>query len=315
MVRGLWRCRPGPDDPEPSGRRKQLVRRAGPRRSLLVSRWRFTVALRSVLKDSPVWAALLDAWRHGAVVAGSSAGAMVLGDPMVDPRGGALTLGLGLVGHLAVLPHYDTWSPEKAHRTVQLATGHLRIAAVDERTALIRDPDGRWRAAGAGTGRGVRRRQAGGSWKSGLSITSGFAAGSPLPQRLHPLPLNASVAFPSTVRARKSRRRDPGSEGARTSKFRGQTSRAGLSLPRSVDARRPAAVGAFGLTMPLPGPVPLNASVARSVHSSRQEGLSARSRERSCPVRAGFTGQTSRAGLTLPRSVDARRPAAVGAFG
>jgi cyanophycinase len=106
--------------------------------------------LRSVLKDSPVWTALVDAWREGAVVAGSSAGAMVLGDPMVDPRGGALTLGLGLVGHLAVLPHYDTWSPEKAHRTVQLATGHLRIAAVDERTALIRDPDGRWRAAGAG---------------------------------------------------------------------------------------------------------------------------------------------------------------------
>ena len=83
--------------------------------------------LRSVLKDSPAWRALVEAWQDGAVVAGSSAGAMVLGDPMVDPRG-ALTLGLGLVGHLAVLPHYDTWSEEKAHRTVQLATGHLRIA-------------------------------------------------------------------------------------------------------------------------------------------------------------------------------------------
>ena len=106
--------------------------------------------LRSVLKDSPVWASLTAAWRSGAVLAGSSAGAMVLGDPMVDPRGGALTLGLGLVPHLAVLPHYDTWSEEKAHRTVQLATGHLRIAAVEERTALIRDPDGTWRAAGAG---------------------------------------------------------------------------------------------------------------------------------------------------------------------
>ncbi len=106
--------------------------------------------LRSVLKDTPVWQALTDAWHNGAVVAGSSAGAMVLGDPMVDPRGGALTLGLGLVDHLAVLPHYDTWSDEKAHRTVQLATGHLRIAAVDERTALIRDPDGTWRTAGAG---------------------------------------------------------------------------------------------------------------------------------------------------------------------
>jgi cyanophycinase len=106
--------------------------------------------LRSVLKDSPVWAALVEAWRDGAVIAGSSAGAMVLCDPMVDPRGGALTLGLGLVGQLAVLPHYDTWSEEKAHRTVQLATGHLRIAAVDERTALIRDADGGWRTAGAG---------------------------------------------------------------------------------------------------------------------------------------------------------------------
>jgi cyanophycinase len=106
--------------------------------------------LRSVLKDSPAWEALVSAWREGAVVAGSSAGAMVLCDPMVDPRGGALTLGLGLIDHLAVLPHYDTWSEEKAARTVELATGHLRIAAIDERTALIRDPEGSWRAAGAG---------------------------------------------------------------------------------------------------------------------------------------------------------------------
>ncbi len=107
--------------------------------------------LRSVLKDSAAWEALVEAWRSGAVVAGSSAGAMVLGDPMVDPRGGALTLGLGLISRIAVLPHYDTWSAEKAQRTVQLATGHLRIAAVDERTALIRDPDGSWRIAGVGT--------------------------------------------------------------------------------------------------------------------------------------------------------------------
>lgn len=106
--------------------------------------------LRSVLKDSPLWDAVVQAWRGGAVIAGSSAGAMVLCDPMVDPRGGALTLGLGLMANLAVLPHYDTWSEEKAHRTVQLATGHLRIAAIDERTALIRDRDGTWRKEGAG---------------------------------------------------------------------------------------------------------------------------------------------------------------------
>jgi hypothetical protein len=48
------------------------------------------------------------------------------------------------------MPHYDTWSEEKAQRTVQLATGHLRIAAVDERTALIREPSGDWVVAGVG---------------------------------------------------------------------------------------------------------------------------------------------------------------------
>ena len=103
-----------------------------------------------MLKDSPAWDALAAAWSEGAVVAGSSAGAMVLCDPMVDPRGGALTLGLGLVSGVAVLPHYDTWSPEKAHRTVQLATGHLRIAAIGERTVLIRQPLGTWISSGAG---------------------------------------------------------------------------------------------------------------------------------------------------------------------
>jgi cyanophycinase len=106
--------------------------------------------LRSVLKDSKVWAALVAAWHDGATVAGSSAGAMVLGDPMIDPRGGALTLGLGLVPGLAVLPHSDLLSPEKEHRSVRLATGDLRVATVDERTALVRDPDGSWRVSGVG---------------------------------------------------------------------------------------------------------------------------------------------------------------------
>ncbi|MDQ1368717.1 MAG: cyanophycinase [Acidimicrobiaceae bacterium] len=106
--------------------------------------------LRSVLKDSKVWQALEEAWHDGAVVAGSSAGAMALCDPMIDPRGGALTLGLGLIEQVAVLPHANTWSPEKAHRTFSLAAGGLRIAAIDEQTALIRDPDGTWRIDGLG---------------------------------------------------------------------------------------------------------------------------------------------------------------------
>jgi cyanophycinase len=106
--------------------------------------------LRSVLKDSPLWDALVAAWNGGAAVAGSSAGAMVLCDPMVDQRGGAFTLGLGLLDGVAVVPHHDTWSEEKAHRTRQLAPKGLVVAGVDERTALVRDGDGQWRAEGAG---------------------------------------------------------------------------------------------------------------------------------------------------------------------
>jgi len=106
--------------------------------------------LRSVLKDSPVWDALLAAWQGGASVAGSSAGAMVLCDPMVDPRGGALTLGLGLIEQLAVIPHHDTWSEDKAKRTLHIAPAGLPVVGVDERTALLRDPQGAWTVAGPG---------------------------------------------------------------------------------------------------------------------------------------------------------------------
>jgi len=107
--------------------------------------------LRSVLKASRVWEALLEAWRAGAVVAGSSAGAMVLTDPMVDPRGGALTVGLGMVGNMAVIPHFGAENAEKVHRSIALAAPGLPVVGIPERTALIRPPDGRWRQAGQGT--------------------------------------------------------------------------------------------------------------------------------------------------------------------
>ena len=106
--------------------------------------------LRSVLKDSPVWEALVAAWQGGAVLAGSGSGGMVLCDPMVDPRGGAITLGLGLIAPMAVIPHHDTWSEEKERRTLHIAPKGIPVVGIDERTALIRDPEGSWRAAGAG---------------------------------------------------------------------------------------------------------------------------------------------------------------------
>ena len=110
--------------------------------------------LRSVLKGSKVWVALVAAWHDGAVVVGSSAAAMALTDPMVDARGGGLTIGLGLLGGVAVVPHFgdahEDVHGEKLHRSVLLAPHGTPVAGIPERTALIRDPAGSWRSEGVG---------------------------------------------------------------------------------------------------------------------------------------------------------------------
>ena len=106
--------------------------------------------LRSVFKDTPVWDAIVTAWRDGAVLAGSVAGAMVLCDPMVDPRGGAFTVGLGLLANLGVIPEFDTWSEDAVQRTRRLSPDGLVLAGIPRRTALLRDAEGSWRAAGIG---------------------------------------------------------------------------------------------------------------------------------------------------------------------
>jgi cyanophycinase len=106
--------------------------------------------LRAVLKDAPAWDAIVGAWEAGGVLVGSSAGAMVLCDPMVDPRGGAFTLGLGLLTGMAVIPAHDHWSTDAAHRTRKMSPPDLVVAGIDERTALLRAPDGTWRSEGAG---------------------------------------------------------------------------------------------------------------------------------------------------------------------
>jgi cyanophycinase len=103
------------------------------------------------MKDSPLLHALIATWREGAVVAGSSAGAMVLSDPMVDPRGGAFTVGLGLVRALAVVPHHSGELTAQLRRTLALTPPGCALVALGERTALVRESDGTWRHEGAGS--------------------------------------------------------------------------------------------------------------------------------------------------------------------
>lgn len=106
--------------------------------------------LRSALKDSALFDAIVTAYKKGAVVAASGAGATVVCDPMVDPRGGAYTVGLGVVRDLAVFPYHGTAADHLRERSIDLLPRTATLVGLDEQTALIREPDATWRVAGAG---------------------------------------------------------------------------------------------------------------------------------------------------------------------
>jgi cyanophycinase len=106
--------------------------------------------LRSVLKDSVLVDAMIGVYRRGGVLAASGAGATVLCDPMVDPRGGAYTVGIGVIENLAVFPYHGTAADHLRQRSIELLPSSARLVGVDEETALIRSPDGSWRVEGAG---------------------------------------------------------------------------------------------------------------------------------------------------------------------
>ena len=103
-----------------------------------------------MLKDSALFDALLAAYHGGGVLAASGAGATVLCDPMVDPRGGAYTVGLGVGARTSRCSRTTAPRPTtsaNARSTCSRATAML--VGIDEETALIKRADG-WTVAGAG---------------------------------------------------------------------------------------------------------------------------------------------------------------------
>ncbi len=102
--------------------------------------------LRSVLKNTPLFDALADVLAAGGLVAAAGGSAAAMCDPMVDPRGGAFTLGLGLVQGLALVTEAETWSPERLHRTRALANTPLAVLRSGD--ALVGGP-GAWERVNA----------------------------------------------------------------------------------------------------------------------------------------------------------------------
>lgn len=110
----------------------------------------FTHHLGQTLKDSRAWQAVLEAHAQGAVIAGSSAGAMVLCGYYFDPGAGRVVEGLNLVPNSLVLPHHNAFGKNWAPRLLQQIPA-VTLIGIDEQTGMINDgKGGAWTVHGAG---------------------------------------------------------------------------------------------------------------------------------------------------------------------
>ena len=111
-----------------------------------------------VLRESPVWRAIVAAWQQGAALAGSSAGAMAFGEWTLIRKsypGSAQRRykpALSLLPRVAVAPHFETFG----HRWVDSVLAeppddeNVVIVGIDERSAAVWDGHA-WTAHGPGS--------------------------------------------------------------------------------------------------------------------------------------------------------------------
>lgn len=131
--------------------------------------------LRTVLAGSPLLEAVIAANHDGAIWAGSSAGAMVLGPVMRRPSSGSpVSPALGIIHDVMVLPHHERSDPQAV--TTQLSsreTVGLTVLGIDGGSGVMLAPEGAI-ALGAGNvtvyQAGSWRRYAGGETVPGLTV-------------------------------------------------------------------------------------------------------------------------------------------------
>jgi cyanophycinase len=99
------------------------------------------------LVDTPVWQAILGIYRQGGVLAGCSAGAMILGERIAGfPRGQA---GFGLLPGTMIAPHFDELSPRAVRLMRHFVPKEVALIGIDGNTALVVESPG-WTVTGSG---------------------------------------------------------------------------------------------------------------------------------------------------------------------
>ena len=105
------------------------------------------------MKDSLVWQAAQKAWERGAVYAGCSAGAMILGREMPDFRAAGIrsTAAFGILPVASVMPHFNAiplfGKPLVATLRRRLLEGEIMIG-IDEDTAIVGKLNENWAVMG-----------------------------------------------------------------------------------------------------------------------------------------------------------------------
>ena len=109
--------------------------------------------LYKTMKDSLVWQAAQKAWARGAVYAGCSAGAMILGREMPDFRAMGIrsTIAFGIIPVSSVMPHFNAiplfGKPLVATLRRRLLDGEIMIG-IDEDTAIVGKLNEDWTVLG-----------------------------------------------------------------------------------------------------------------------------------------------------------------------
>lgn len=114
------------------------------------------------LRDTPAWDAIGDGIANGAVLAGCSAGAMMLGSytlrvrAVVNGQPPQWVPGFGIVPGLVIVPHFDRIAgfvgPELFRTIIASAPAATVLIGIDEDTALVRAaPEAAWRVSGRQT--------------------------------------------------------------------------------------------------------------------------------------------------------------------
>jgi cyanophycinase len=106
--------------------------------------------LADTLRDSPSWRVVTEVVDKGSVLAGSSAGAMVLCEYYYDPVQKEIKPGLNLIRSACVIPHHNTFGAGWV-RYIQTQIPHAVLIGIDEETGMVREGGQRqWQVYGGG---------------------------------------------------------------------------------------------------------------------------------------------------------------------